>query len=160
MKKTFLLFLVLLPVLLQAQDDPPIVATGSYETDFYQWTFTVGDLCILTLQNNAHCWTQGSQQPVLNTVAVNQPDLPDASVAIYPNPTAEYLFCTVSMPIDHVALRADIFDLTGRYVALAIPPIQSNEKVRIGLGTLPAGSYFIAFSDPEGRSIVKQFQKL
>ncbi|MBL7808386.1 MAG: T9SS type A sorting domain-containing protein [Saprospiraceae bacterium] len=160
MQKTLLLLLVLLPVLLQAQDDPPIVASGSYETDFYKWSFTMGDLCILTLQTNENCWTQGSQQPVLNTVAVQQPDLPGASVALYPNPTAEYMFCTVSMPTDHIALRTDIFDLTGRYVALSVPPFQSNETVRITLSTLPSGSYFIAFSDPEGRSIVKQFQKL
>jgi hypothetical protein len=160
MKKTPLIFAVLLPMLLYGQDDIPVVASGTLETDDYQWSFTMGDLAILTLQTADYCWTQGSQQPQLNSVGTQQPVLPDATMTLFPNPTEGVLFCTVAMPSDNVPLRADMFDAAGRYVALNLPVVRSNEKSRLVLTSLPAGSYFLAVSDVEGRRIVKQFQKI
>jgi hypothetical protein len=160
MKKTPLFFAMLLPMLLYGQDDIPVVASGTFETADYQWSFTMGDLAILTLQTADYCWTQGSQQPQLNTVGTHQPVLPDATLTLFPNPTDGTIFCTVAMPTDNVTLRADVFDAAGRYVALTMPPVKSNEKLRLVLSALPAGSYFLAVSDAEGRRIVKQFQKI
>lgn len=159
MKNALSVFIVLLPLLLHAQTDPPLVASGSYANDFHQWSFTIGDLAILTLQTDTNCWTQGSEQPVLGAVPVQQPALPDDLASIFPNPAQDVLYCTITAAADG-NLHAAIFDAAGRSMQLNLPQLKNNETTPIPVASIPAGSYFLRITDSNGRKLVKTFQKL
>ncbi len=160
MQKTFFLFLLALPLLGNAQTDPPLVASGNYQNDAYQWSFAVGDLAILTLQTGNTMWSQGSIQPDLGIVPVHQSELPDVSMEMFPNPTADLLFFQVSAAGRANDLRMDIFDATGRTVYCHPTPVVNLETVGISLAALPAGPYFMCLTDAKGRRLAQPFQKL
>jgi hypothetical protein len=88
MKKCMLLLGLLLPLrFLSAQNDPPpLVAFGQYGNDFYQWSFTVGDLVIWTFNSPQQIWSQGSEQPVITIVDTDEPAISGFDVALFPNP--------------------------------------------------------------------------
>lgn len=160
MQKTFFLLLLALPMLLKAQSDPPLVASGTYDNDVYKWTFVVGDLAILTLQDDANLWSQGSVQPNLSIVPVYQAELPDVSVLLYPNPTADVLFYEVSSATPIKNLQMDILDVTGRVIYHYTGTIINGGKEGISLIALPAGAYFIRLTDAQGRLLTQPFQKI
>jgi hypothetical protein len=160
LQKTFFLLFLLLPMQAQAQTDPPLVASGDYQTDAYQWSFAVGDLAILTLQTGNTMWSQGSIQPNLGIVPVQQVDLPDVTILLYPNPTADVLYYQISAPASTKDLRLDVFDAGGRSVYGRAIPVSNLETHRLSLSALPAGPYFIRLTDPQGRLLSKPFQKL
>ena len=160
MQKTFFLLLLALPLLGNAQTDPPLVAFGNYQTDAYQWSFAVGDLAILTLQNGNTIWSQGSIQPDLGIVPVQESDLDDVSIEMFPNPTVDMLLIQVSATGRAKDLTLDIFDATGRLVYCHLTPIVNRETAGISLATLPAGAYFLRLTDAQGRRMIQPFQKL
>ncbi len=160
MQKTFIFLLLALPILAQAQTDPPLVASGSYQNDSYQWSFAVGDLAILTLQSTANVWSQGSIQPDLGIVPVHQANLPDVTIQLYPNPTADVLYCQITAPASVKDLQMDVFDTNGRVVLDYSILVTNREQTRISLASLPAGHYFLRFTDVQGRWMTHSFQKI
>ena len=160
MPKTFLCLLLLLPLLAHAQMDPPLVASGSYQSDGHQWTFVVGDLAILTLQTANTMWSQGSVQPDLSIVPIHQTDLPDVTIMLYPNPTADVLYFKISRPIAAKDLKMDVFDTNGHAVSQISTLVANQEIASVSLAALPAGAYFIRLSDPQGRQTSIPFQKI
>ena len=140
MQKTFIFLLLALPLLAQAQTDPPLVASGSYQNDSYQWSFAVGDLAILTLQSTANVWSQGSIQPDLGIVPVHQANLTDVTIQLYPNPTADVLYCQITAPASVKDLQMDVFDTNGRVV---LEKTIDNEEYVISLAHLSPGIYVL-----------------
>ena len=159
MKKTPFFFIVLFPLLVQAQMDPPLVASGSLTTDFHQWEFSIGDLSILTFQNTDNYWAQGSQQPTQVIVSVLQPAFLASSVEVYPNPTADFVFCKLTLDAPEGLLNAEIFDVAGKSLPLYLPPFMQNAITRFSLASVPSGQYFLRLTDANGRRIVKSIQK-
>lgn len=159
MKKTPFFFIVLFPLWVQAQTDPPLVASGALTTDLYQWDFSIGDLSILTFQNTDHYWTQGSQQPTQIIVSVLQPSFLASSVEVYPNPAADFVFCKLTLGASEEMFNAEIFDVAGKSLPLYLPPFMQNAITRFSLASVPSGQYFLRLTDAQGTSIVKSIQK-
>lgn len=162
MKKALFVWGLLLPLgLLHAQTDPPpLVATGQYSNDFYQWTFSVGDLAIWTFHTPSQYWSQGSQQPVILMVDTHEADAQGLTATIYPNPTADVLYCRLqseNQPIGRIGV--EILDAAGKLVRKAADPDGSPDQFSIPVGDLPSGRYLLRISDHAGRQLSKTFIK-
>lgn len=159
MKPLLLALGLLAPWLLPAQTDPPLVASGSYGNDFYQWSFTVGDLAILTFQTPANYWSQGSQQPVVTIVATHEAARPDVQVTLFPNPTASAVFCTVQTAKPAEKIRFEIRSETGQVVRPWSTEFDSGQVFEIALDGLPAGVFTLEFVDARGGHVAKKIIK-
>jgi hypothetical protein len=160
MRQPFFLLLTLLPLLAHAQNDTPLVASGTYDNDVYKWTFSVGDLAIATFQSTGNYWSQGSVQPVVGTVSSPETELRDVSVVLYPNPTENVLTVFISAGSQIEDLDLDILDAAGRRVFVHSVPVRNLETTQLSLGKLAAGSYFLRLTDREGRRMIQTIQKL
>ena len=159
MKKTLFLWLFAAPFILKAQSDPPLVAQGAYETDLYQWSFSVGDLTIKTLQTQVNCWTQGTQQPVLPMVATHQSELLHGEITVFPNPVERTLNCLVETDFPGQILYAGIYTPEGRNCTGTPFVLQSHFTAALSVQALPSGHYVLQISDTAGRILSKIFQK-
>lgn len=162
MKKLILAWGLLLSLgMLHAQTDPPpLVASGQYSNDFYQWSFTVGDLAIWTFHTPGQYWSQGSQQPVIGMVDTHEADAGGLSATIFPNPASDALYCrlqSANHPPSRISL--EILDAAGKLVRRTTNPDGSPEQFMIPVGDLPSGQYTLHISDAEGRQLSKTFIK-
>ncbi len=154
-----LLLGLLLPLrFLSAQNDPPpLVAFGQYGNDFYQWSFTVGDLVIWTFSSPQQVWSQGSEQPVITIVATEEPAIPGFEVTLFPNPTSDRLFFRVTSDLTNPQVAVELWDASGRL--LKSEQIADHAPTEIDVLSLPAGAYLLRLTDTNGRSISKTFIK-
>lgn len=159
MRKFILFYLLAIPWLACTQTDPPLVASGTYDNDVYNWTFAVGDLAIQTFQSTGRYLSQGSIQPVVGSVSAFETKLPDMSVVLYPSPTENILKVSFSSGSGIGDKQLDITDVTGRRVYIHSRPVRSQETIELSLSALPAGTYFLRLADQEGRNSVHAFQK-
>ncbi|MBL7828047.1 MAG: T9SS type A sorting domain-containing protein [Saprospiraceae bacterium] len=159
MKKCLLLLGVLLPLrFLTAQNDPPpLVAFGQYGNDFYQWSFTVGDLAIWTFGASQNIWTQGSQQPVITVVDTQEPDAAGFEAVLYPNPTADRLFLRIKSELPSPRITYELRDAAGRLIKQE--SVADQAPTEIDVLTLPAGYFLLHLTDAQGRSVTKTFIK-
>lgn len=154
-----LLLGLLLPLrFLSAQNDPPpLVAFGQYGNDFYQWSFTVGDLVIWTFNSPQQIWSQGSEQPVITIVDTDEPAISGFDVALFPNPTSDKLFFRIESDLADPQVAFELWDSAGRL--LKQERVMEPSPTEIDVLRLPAGAYLLRLTDAKGRSIAKTFIK-
>jgi hypothetical protein len=161
MKKTILWCWILLPWYANAQNDPPpLVASGAYTTDFYKWTFSIGDLAIATFTSGSQMWSQGSQQPELPSVGVFQPSSADFTFELFPNPADQFLRLQVATNGISDRFGVVIYQTDGKRTV--VPPIELNagEVAEMQILALPAGHYVLQISSATGQVSSRIFQKL
>lgn len=111
------------------------------------WSYTVGEPFITTLSGNTRIVTQGFQQPELcGLVTINDLDLASWELAVFPNPTADFL--TVQYAAGQTGgLEATVFDLLGRAVLMDLE-LQTPQGSRIDASSWKAGLYLLQLRDP------------
>ncbi len=77
-------------------------------------------------------------------------ELDEVTVKIFPNPTAQYLYVTSSIPVNW---SANIYSVSGRLL-LHEPKVTS--EVTIDLGRLDAGMYLLELLDEDGRFLLRE----
>ncbi len=161
MKKTLLIIGVCLPLrLLLAQGDPPpLIATGEYENDFYKWSFSVGDIAIWTFESPQNYWSQGSQQPVITMVATQEPTDAAIAVSLYPNPTSELIYCSITAKEGNEKIRLEVWNAAGQLLKPLSTEFRTDQTISIPVSNLPAGQYTIRFTNTAGQTISKSFIK-
>ncbi|MCW5921298.1 MAG: T9SS type A sorting domain-containing protein [Saprospiraceae bacterium] len=111
------------------------------------FSYTVGEPFITTLSGNSRKLTQGFHQPELSTsVSVNNPDMADWNIEVFPNPTTDVLTIRFSDTKDS-ALRATVVNLLGQ-VMMANQPLTQPDGSRLDCTAWQPGIYILHLQDP------------
>ncbi len=124
------------------------------------YSYTLGEVAIITLRSNSRILTQGFHQPEqTRLVSVFTPGFEAWEVQVFPNPVSSQL--TVRFSSEHgAALRASVFDLLGRQVVNHLM-LTDSEGSTLDCQSWEPGVYFLILSDPAGQGqsttrIIKQ----
>lgn len=114
--------------------------------------YTVGEPIITTLIGDTRIVTQGFHQPELSaTVSVNDLNLADWGIEIFPNPTADFL--TVRFSDKKIGnLRASVFNLLGQ-VMLSDYLLNQPQGTQLDCSTWQPGIYILQLQDPSSHAI-------
>jgi Secretion system C-terminal sorting domain len=114
------------------------------------WSYTVGEPFIMTLKNanSGRVVTQGFHQPELCVTVSTGASSPLVSwdVSVFPNPTSGLLNIRWEGR-NASALRAYVFDITGRPVMAAVS-LSAPDSATLDVGALQSGIYFLQLLDP------------
>ena len=94
MKKVFTFILLFISFISFAQQiSPEVIASGGdhFENSDLSMSWTIGETVIATLESD-YILTQGFHQDIFTITAVDEKELENISINIFPNPTADYLY--------------------------------------------------------------------
>lgn len=139
-EKAFVLFLLVLGMLVQAQESIP-VSGGNASGSGGSASYTVGQVAYSTQKGSNGSVAQGIEQPFEISVALGLEEAKGITLqcTIYPNPTSK----SVTLKIENYDIKNLsylIFDLNGR--SIENNKISSNETY-ISMENLAATTYFI-----------------
>ena len=135
-------------------------SSGSFESNNFSISWTVGEPVTETLQSDQLFLSQGFEQadPVVkHTVAVKEVQPEALGLRVYPNPAAATLTVELKQT-DVVLLQLQLFDSMGRLL--------NNQKISTGSNSvdvhaLPTGLYLLRFIRPETQECsTLKFQKI
>ena len=139
---------------LQAQENSTAAggqATGTGGTASY----SLGQVVYTTATGTNGSIAQGVQQPYkISTVGISETAI-DIELAVYPNPTTDYLQLKVDTPTSFInkQLRYQLVDLQGKVIA---GKNVNTSSTTINMQTLPKATYFLRVSDKQQK--VKTFK--
>jgi hypothetical protein len=110
-----------------------------------------------TIQVTFNGCTTGIQCPASIT-GINEASAPKANLTISPNPAREYVEITVSNINLSSNSKVDVYNIIGS--KLMTVNIDKEEVTRLNITELPAGLYFIKYSDKAGSNVTKRFNKV
>lgn len=136
-----------------AQEVSPVVigsAGESIDFESFNFSFTVGETAIFTLENEGISLLQGFHQPnYFLDVKVIEND-PDHLIQLYPNPTDGLV--EIKFPAAISQLRLDCLDLAGKTLFSKKVNAQDN---RVWVNTLEAGVYVIRLRDQNSQLVFR-----
>jgi len=154
MKKIYFITTILLAFIIQAQAQIGLEmntissASNSYSSSSIKLDWTIGELAAVnTISGNNYTLTQGLHQPDKFTVGINDFELQNFSINLYPNPAVSQINLDLIGSIgSDVVIK--IYDATGRIVVPAyfINLFQDITPAQIDVSTLAQGAYFIEIS--------------
>jgi len=117
-----------------------IATTGAYfENSEFSVSYGVGELAIETLSSDNFILTQGFQQSRLTITAIDDESESVESIAIYPNPTSDYVYVDLK-DTDTRQYSYQIVDMVGKVID------QQNiaaQNMRVSFVEQKAGVYFM-----------------
>lgn len=115
----------------------------SYENQNVNLSWTLGEVAIMTLENQNQMLTQGFHQPIL--VVLNSDDVTtfDKTIKVFPNPTSDYVILQVDNEINQ-SMFYRLYDFAGQLIQF---DIITSELTNINFEFLPAGVYLITIND-------------
>lgn len=151
MKKILFLLLLCAGITATAQSLTPTVvaSTGNFKvTGGFSLSSTVGEPVTTTITAGSFILTQGFQQQSLKGVSVQNIEMGNLDIKVFPNPAAEEVNVLIFSP-NASATMVKLYDLLGR--ELAVPASIINEGTQkqftLNLSQLSASMYFIAVYD-------------
>jgi len=153
MKKIFTPFLLLLIInVASAQSLSPtvIASSGNYhEGTSVILSYTIGEPVVTTIGNSSGILTQGFQQPSEKADGVQQVDLNNLNISIYPNPANETVNIFINSKENAPDISVKITDILGRELRLptTIYSDGNQQSFSINLSNLSAAMYFITIRD-------------
>lgn len=119
---------------------------GSGKQGNYNVSWTVGEVTVNTIGNNAYKLTQGFHQPdVCQSVSTWNLDLEALGLEVFPNPATSWLNIRYT-DNGNTSLYASAFDLLGRQV-LHPQLLDVPEGTLIDVRNWPSGVYFLQIQD-------------
>lgn len=110
--------------------------------------YTVGEVVIFTGSVGDFIFTQGFHQPEqTKIVSVDQPELADWNIEVFPNPATDRLTVRFSAERES-ALRVNVLDLLGRVILDASPLSEPTGSI-IDCSLWQPGVYFLQLLDPQ-----------
>lgn len=154
MKKIYLITTFLLAFIIPTQAQIGLEmhtissASNSYSSSSIKLDWTIGELAaVTTISGNNYTLTQGLHQPDKFTVGINDFELQNFSINLYPNPAVSQINLDLIGNIgSDVVIK--IYDATGRIVipAHSVKLFQDITPTQIDVSTLAQGAYFIEIS--------------
>jgi hypothetical protein len=138
-----------------------LASTGHAATlNGWQWSYTVGEGVIATLEGTGFGMTQGFHQPEFAAfVATHDLDLEAWQLAVFPNPTADRLTVRYRDEAGRT-LVATVVDLLGRTV-LANEPLPTASGSQLDCSAFQPGAYLLFLREPvSGASATVRFIRL
>lgn len=131
-----------------------VVATagGSYRGCHISVSFTLGEVGVLTLENEERIVTQGFHQPKLVVTAINESADLTINIQAYPNPVTEYLHLVTS-EILPTGSTYQLFNISGALVEEK--PLEGT-TTEIKFQSLVSATYFLKVV--QGEQTVKSFK--
>jgi hypothetical protein len=115
------------------------------------YAYTVGEVVIFTGSVGDFTLTQGFHQPEqTKIVSVDQPELADWNIEVFPNPVTDRLTVRFSTEKGS-ALRVNVLDLLGK-VILDAHPLSEPTGSFIDCSLWQPGVYFLQLLDPQSRA--------
>lgn len=114
------------------------------------YTYTVGEVSIVTLSSSKRILTQGFHQPEHSKlVSIGTPDFVNWDIRVFPNPVSDVL--TVRFASEKgTELTATVVDLVGKIV-LFEQLLSEPDGSSIDCRSWQSGVYFLILKDPAGR---------
>ena len=141
------LILVLAVIASPAQE---VISSGgdAHTAGGIEVSWTIGEVFIGTHTGNRNIVTQGFHQTGLSVTAITESLLPEIEIALFPNPTAEFLMLELSEYLE--GLSYILLDMTGR--------VMENKRitsanVRISMSRYEKGTYLLKVMDTSLRDI-------
>lgn len=115
------------------------------------YAYTVGEVVIFTGTFDNFIVTQGFHQPEqTRIVSVEQPELAEWNIELFPNPVIDRLTVRFS-PEKGVALRVNVTDLAGKII-LADQLLTDPSGSILNCSAWQPGVYFLTLQDPQSRA--------
>ncbi len=151
MKKVLLILFLLAANLVQAQSLTPTVvaSTGNFKvTGGFSLSSTVGEPVTTTATAGSFILTQGFQQQTLKGVSVQDVNLGNLDIKVFPNPAAEEVNVLIFSPNASTTM-VKLFDVLGREIAVPTNIINegAQKQFTMNLNQLSASMYFITVFD-------------
>jgi hypothetical protein len=116
MKNTIpiLLFFACISLAKAQSISPQVIASaGTHSTGSnIQLSWTLGEPVITTVSNGNNIITQGFHQTLLTVTAVDENNISDINITVFPNPTSEIL--NISLANNQKDLQLELFDINGK----------------------------------------------
>ncbi len=95
---------------------PEVIATAGdhYEAGNVQLSWTIGEPIIETVSAGNNIITQGFHQTELTITSVEENNLSNLDVSVYPNPTSDRV--VVSIPDNENDMVAELYDMKGKLI--------------------------------------------
>lgn len=116
---------------------------GTFQLKSMQLDWTVGELAILSIQNDSQLVTQGFHQPYLIVTSIGAFDASIGNIRVYPNPTSETLEVDFEFNNSHLVTMR-LVDAKGE-VVLSKEVLGHVTKETMDVEWLPRGIYFLNF---------------
>lgn len=115
------------------------------------YAYTVGEVVIFTGSFDDFKFTQGFHQPEhTKIVSVDQPELADWNISIFPNPVTDRLTVRFA-PEKGSPLRVTVTDLSGRII-VADQLLNEPDGSQLDCTAWQPGVYFLQIRDPQSRA--------
>lgn len=152
MKKTVTLFVAgLFSVGVMAQSITPEVISSAgdhYDNGTHQLSWTLGEVAVQTYDNGSNILTEGFHQPEILITSVEEENLTDISLNIFPNPTTQ--FVNIELRNNESNLSAVVLDMTGKTIMTKnIEAFQM--ETGFDLSGLAAGGYLLQITEKDGK---------
>jgi hypothetical protein len=145
MKRIFTIFLSIISLgAFSQQVSPEVIASAGdhFENDDISLSWTLGEPVISTLSGE-YILTQGFHQDLYIITAIDEVDITEYNIQIFPNPTADYLtieFNSLNTKIEEVIIQ--LFDIKGGLIK-EYKKSGDPLSTRINLQSFERANYFL-----------------
>lgn len=150
-KSTTVALLCLFSLGTMAQSITPEVISSAgdhYENGSYQLSWTLGEVAVQTYDNGSNILTEGFHQPEILITSIEEENLTDIDLTIFPNPTTQ--FVNIQLRNNEADMTASVLDMSGKTV-MTKSIVAYQAESGFDLGNLAAGGYLLQILDNDGK---------
>jgi len=135
-----------------------------YDTGSGSISWTIGEPVIETYYNGINILTQGFQQSKLSVNAINEKNIPELKIKVFPNPTNDFLSVEV-ISNEQKDFEISLFDLNGK---LILKQKLTDKKQTINMQSYIPATYILTVTEKtkeshpvkSGITVKKSFHKV
>ncbi len=101
-------------------------------------SWTIGEPITATVSDGTTTLTQGFHQTKLTVTAVNEIQVPDVKIKVYPNPTSDFVMMHLNKTVEKTTYL--LFDITGKLIQ---QKNMESTDTKIDLNGVANGSYIL-----------------
>jgi hypothetical protein len=152
MRKTASLFVAsIISIGAMAQSITPDVISSAgdhYDNGSYQLSWTLGEVAVQTYDNGSNMLTEGFHQPEILITSIEEENLTDIDLNIYPNPTTQFI--NIELRNNESNMTAVVLDMSGKTIfTKSIEAFQVESG--FDLSNLAAGGYLLQITEKDGK---------
>lgn len=134
----------------QAQSVSPDVIASSgdhFEASGVQLSWTIGESIMETVESGSNIITQGFHQTNLMVTDVEEQNLSDIGVNVFPNPTVDQL--TVALKNNSQVLNLELYDMSGKQLARERIGA-AQDRIQLDFSSYAAAYYLLKVYSKDG----------
>jgi len=148
MKKIILFLLIMfigIDNVIAQSSNPQIVASAgeTFQGNFLQIDWSLGELAITTIQNSSQQLTQGFHQPNFAVTSIDELSQKIGQIQIFPNPASSIIEMNANFDQSRNVI-IQLTNLNGRLLWMTKSNGDQIKQVR-DITNLPSGTYFLKF---------------